>query len=91
MPLPATSRLRGVDSLAASKGYARDDRIAEPGEVIALFQNDDGMGERPEPMVTAAAYLLLAHDAAGLPGGDGRHPACSQPSKYLVDRRGRAN
>lgn len=64
LPLPATSRLRGVDSLAPSKGYARDDRIAEPGEVIALFENDDGTGERPELMMTAAAQWLLAHDAA---------------------------
>ena len=64
LPLPATSRLRGADALPASKGYARDDAIAQAGEVIALFENDDGSGEAPASMMIEAARWLLDHDEA---------------------------
>ncbi|WYX36862.1 hypothetical protein WJ966_08425 [Achromobacter xylosoxidans] len=64
LPLPATSRLRGAGALAASKGHARHDRLAQDSEVIAFFENDDGSGEQPAPMMIAAARWLLDHDAA---------------------------
>jgi len=64
LPLPQTAQFRGAGSPAPSKGYARDDRLAAPGEVPAFFENDDGSGGEPAPMMIAAARWLLANDAA---------------------------
>lgn len=64
LPLPHLARFRAAGSPAPAKGYARDDLVAEPGEVIAFFENDDGSCEAPEAMMIAAARWLLANEAA---------------------------
>lgn len=64
LPLPETARFRAAGSPAPSKGYARNDLIAAPAEVLAFFENDDGSGEEPASMMISAARWLLANDAA---------------------------
>ncbi|WP_255176209.1 DUF6985 domain-containing protein [Bordetella genomosp. 5] len=64
LPLTHLARFRAAGSPAPSKGYARDDLIAEAGEVIAYFENDDGSCDAPERMMLDAARWLVAHDAA---------------------------
>lgn len=64
LPLPNMAQFRSAGSLAPSRGHARDDRLAAPGEVLAFFENDDGSGGEPAPMMIAAARWLLANDAA---------------------------
>lgn len=64
LPLPETARFRDASALPPSKGYARDDRLAVPGEVLACFENDDGSCDAPATPMIEAALWLLAHDAA---------------------------
>lgn len=64
LPLPQMAQFRGAGALVPSNGYARDDLLAAPGEVLAFFENDDGSGGEPAPMMIAAACWLLANDTA---------------------------
>lgn len=64
LPLPHTAQLRGPGTLAPARGYADADRIAEEGEVIVYFENDDGSDVAPDPIMLDTARWLLENDAA---------------------------
>ncbi|BEP66767.1 MULTISPECIES: hypothetical protein [unclassified Variovorax] len=62
--LPHTARFRDATARAAMRGYAESDRIADFGEVVAYFENDDGSGSAPSAAMIEAARWLLVNDAA---------------------------
>lgn len=63
LPMPLTSTLQhSIDAL--SYPGCGNVEFAEPGEVLAILQNDDGKGDAPNPAMIAAARWLIQNDEA---------------------------